>query len=409
MATRRRRKNPLHPTQRPTQLVGYSHIVNRDDPDVHAVLSPGYAVPRGWRLSLTGLKTKEAAEKEIASHLHFLEKLNDNPKRKSWPPKRTPAERFMVRRSAMKMRTEYPLYVIHPTLGRIDINNESELKSYLKRAHAANRFGRRKNPRGSDSSDYSSYLNDDLPKVRGKYKDRYTDADISAILKTMSSPGFVPKSPYLDGRDAYNKGLPRKHGPYLTSKRQKDLWFEGYDAAKRIAGQKRKNPLPKSAPSRALLCIGQLRDLEIYDPKTNTSKHIKTNGKWLAWDGRQFHVCNVKGQTNATLPKDVVQKHKKFHQANPIGKPFVGSMPTRSKSVKNVGLLKSVVYYVPTKIKSPGKNKYLWHHAFGDTGHKGGDNYPIKVMPMLQKDSAGNFFIKRRPGNIFKVDQWLRG
>lgn len=84
-------------------------------------------------------------------------------------------------------------------------------------------------------------------------------------------------------------------------------------------------------------------------------------------------------------------------------------MPDRGPTVKNVGLLKSLVYYVPSKIRSPGKNKYLWHHAFGDTGHKGGDSYPIKVMPMLQRDSAGNLFIKRRPGNIFRVDNWLRG
>jgi len=176
-----------------------------------------------------------------------------------------------------------------------------------------------------------------------------------------------------------------------------------------MAVRRRKNPLPKSAPSRALLCVGQLRDLEIYDPKTESTKHIKPRNKWLAWDGKQFHVCNVSGQANADLPKEVEKRHRKFHQANPQGKPFVGSMPDRSASVRDVGLLKSLVYYVPTKIRSPGKNKYLWHHAFGDTGHKGGDSYPIKVMPMLQKDSAGNLFIKRRPGNIFKVDQWLRG
>jgi hypothetical protein len=189
------------------------------------------------------------------------------------------------------------------------------------------------------------------------------------------------------------------------------LPFKNNEILKRRAASRRKheNPLPKSAPSRALLCVGQLRELEIYDPRTDSSQHIKPKNKWLAWDGKQFHVCNVSGQANATLPPEIIKKHKKFHQANPRGKPFVGSMPTRNNSVRDVGLLKSVVYYVPTKIKSPGKNKYLWHHSFGDTGHKGRDNYPIKVMPMLQKDSAGNFFIKRRPGNIFKVDQWLRG
>lgn len=171
----------------------------------------------------------------------------------------------------------------------------------------------------------------------------------------------------------------------------------------------KRNPLPSSAPSRALLCIGQLRDLELYDPKTGRTGHLKPKGKWLAWDGKQFQICNVKGQVNASLPSNIVAKHRKFHASNPQGKPFLASMPSRSSSVKNVGLLKSLVYYVPSKIRSPGKNKYLWHHAFGDTGHKGGDSYPTKVMPMLQRDSAGNLFIKRRPGNIFRVDNWLRG
>ncbi len=176
-----------------------------------------------------------------------------------------------------------------------------------------------------------------------------------------------------------------------------------------VAIRRRRNPVPASAPSRALLCIGQLRDLELYDPHTNRTAHIKPKGKWLAWDGKQFQICNVRGQVNATLPSSVVAKHRKFHAANPQGKPFLASMPDRGPTVRDVGLLKSLVYYVPSKIRSPGKNKYLWHHAFGDTGHKGGDSYPIKVMPMLQRDSAGNLFIKRRAGNIFRVDNWLRG
>ncbi len=171
----------------------------------------------------------------------------------------------------------------------------------------------------------------------------------------------------------------------------------------------RNNPVPHSAPSRALLCVGQLRQLEIYDPRTGRSGVFSPKGKWLAWDGKQFQICNVKGQVNASLPSKLVAKHRKFHNANPVGKPFLASMPDRGPTIKNVGLLKSLVYYVPSKIRSPGKNKYLWHHAFGDTGHRGGDSYPTKVMPMLQRDSAGNLFIKRRPGNIFRVDNWLRG
>ena len=37
------------------------------------------------------------------------------------------------------------------------------------------------------------------------------------------------------------------------------------------------------------------------------------------------------------------------------------------------------------------------------------DAYTPKVMPALCQDSKGNLFIKRRKGNIFTVDTWLRG
>lgn len=195
----------------------------------------------------------------------------------------------------------------------------------------------------------------------------------------------------------------------LSSLEEAQREAESQESALGMLEGKRSNPVPASAPSRALLCIGQLRDLELYDPRSGRTTHLKPKGKWLAWDGKQFQICNVQGQVNATLPSKVVAKHRKFHAANPKGQPFLGSMPDRGPTVRDVGLLKSLVYYVPSKIRSPGKNKYLWHHAFGDTGHKGGDSYPIKVMPMLQRDSAGNLFIKRRAGNIFRVDTWLRG
>lgn len=197
----------------------------------------------------------------------------------------------------------------------------------------------------------------------------------------------------------------------------RQIWKMTPEAAERakqmrLRRKARRNPVPRSAPSRALLCVGQLRQLELYDPKTGRTGTISPKGKWLAWDGKQFQICNVKGQVNASLPSKLVSRHRKFHSANPIGKPFLAEYPKeerRGPTVRDVGLLKSLVYYVPSKIRSPGKNKYLWHHAFGDTGHKGGDSYPTKVMPMLQRDSAGNLFIKRRPGNIFRVDNWLRG
>ncbi len=159
---------------------------------------------------------------------------------------------------------------------------------------------------------------------------------------------------------------------------------------------------------KALLCIGKLVRLELVEPDTDKEANLRLKNKWLAWDGRNLHICTVTGTTAAKLPAGLRAKHAKFHNAQPKGQPFTAECPTPKGGTKMLGLIKALVYVVPRKINSPEKNPYNWHHAFGDTGHEGGD-YPKKVMPALVKDVAGNLFFKRRKGNIYSVDQWLRG
>lgn len=159
---------------------------------------------------------------------------------------------------------------------------------------------------------------------------------------------------------------------------------------------------------KSLLCIGRLIRLELVEPDSDKVATLRLKNKWLASNGRDLYICTVKGATTAKLPSGIRAKHKKFHNAEPKGKPFVGECPTKSGSTKVLGLIKALVYTVPRKINSPEKNPYLWHHAFGDTGHEGKE-YPKKVMPALLQDSKGNLFFKRRAGNIYRVDQWLRG
>ena len=154
---------------------------------------------------------------------------------------------------------------------------------------------------------------------------------------------------------------------------------------------------------KALLCIGRLTKLEL-QPRGS----IGLRNKWLAWDGRNLHICTVSGTMRAKLPAAITAKHRKFHDAPPKGEPFRGDCPKMQGKLTEIGLVKALVYIVPRKINSPQKNPYKWHHKFGDTGHEGG-SYPERVMPMLVKDQAGNLFFKRRKGNIYSVDQWLRG
>lgn len=161
---------------------------------------------------------------------------------------------------------------------------------------------------------------------------------------------------------------------------------------------------------RALLAIGTLHDLEV--ERGGKTTHLKPRGCWLAWDrgAKAFHIVKAKRRQSglAGLPASILAAHRKFHDSDPLGA-MVAEVPVAKGKVTEIGLLRALVYRVPRQVKSPEKNPYVWHHAFGDTGHKGGKNYPDRVKPMLVRDAAGNYFIRRRPGNIFTVDQWLRG
>lgn len=158
---------------------------------------------------------------------------------------------------------------------------------------------------------------------------------------------------------------------------------------------------------KTLVSLGALVELEVADGKGNDLMVLRPHNAMLAWDGRRFHICRVTGATKKNLPSSVVSKHKTFHRAPPKGA-LLGDSPAAQGPLRQVGLLKALTYRVPARIDSPSKKRHLWHHDFGDTGHRGG-KYPTRVMPALMKDARGNLFIKRRKGNIFSVDEWLRG
>ncbi len=173
----------------------------------------------------------------------------------------------------------------------------------------------------------------------------------------------------------------------------------------------------------AVLGVGRLLSLTVLDQKTGRTSTIRPAKRWLAWavKKRTYCICRVlaprridtsgfvgTGQKFPKLPAEVRAAHAKFHAAAPRGAMAV-DVPTPSGPLRLIGLVSALVYDVPHSIRSPEKNKFHWHHAFGDTGHKGGDTYSTRVMPALMKDRKGNLFIRRRPGNIFTVDTWLRG
>lgn len=159
----------------------------------------------------------------------------------------------------------------------------------------------------------------------------------------------------------------------------------------------------------AALGVGRLTSLEVCNPSGGKSHVIRPKGKWLGWipRKRQFIICTVLGPASEALPSTIAKAHRKFH-CSPSRRAQRVEAPSPTGRLTQVGLVKALTYRVPKQVKSPGKNPYHWHHAFGDTGHKGGV-YTPKVMPALCRDSKGNLFIRRRKGNIFTVDTWLRG
>ena len=165
---------------------------------------------------------------------------------------------------------------------------------------------------------------------------------------------------------------------------------------------------------RAYVTLGNLRSLTVVPGdgiNPGTSKTLTFRNKFLLTtpDGKHFAIATMKRKVaGSSLPAAVRARHVKFHRSPPQGA-MLGEVPDPVGPLKQVGLVKALVYTVPRSIHSPEKNPHRWHHAFGDTGHRGGDHYPSKVFPALLKDSKGNYFIKRRPGNIFTNADWIRG
>lgn len=159
------------------------------------------------------------------------------------------------------------------------------------------------------------------------------------------------------------------------------------------------------------MTLGRLISFEIYDPKTKKTKVKRFRQKWLATspNGRTLSICTVSKRAPTANPSKAVKKlHKQFHRSDPKGM-WEGHTPEPAGKLKQIGWLKALTYSVPrSKIKSPEKNPHFWHHSFGDTGHRGGDYHP-KYFPAVMQDERGNLFVRRRPGNIFKTSDWVRG
>lgn len=169
--------------------------------------------------------------------------------------------------------------------------------------------------------------------------------------------------------------------------------------------------------AKPLVYIGKLKKIEVIHPETGrrgTVSGRRLAGLLLAWDprGKGNFVIAENARPNpriaSRIPAAIHKAHRRFHGAD-AHTAISAEIPDRVGQVEKVALIDALVYEVPKKVKSPTKNGYLWHHKFGDTKHSGNSDKGTKVMPWLGRDAGGNLSIIRRPGNIYKVTDWLRG
>ncbi len=163
------------------------------------------------------------------------------------------------------------------------------------------------------------------------------------------------------------------------------------------------------------ILLGSLTELEIRKGD-GEERVVKPKGAYLAWiptSKTLAIVYKVKGAPSSrNLPESVRRAHQVFHNAPPkAAVQYKWPDPVGTK--RTIGYVKTITYTVPASISSPSKRGYRWVHAFGDHGESGHGplgrpkQYPQSLMPALQVDSAGNAYITRRPGNKFKVTDWI--
>lgn len=159
--------------------------------------------------------------------------------------------------------------------------------------------------------------------------------------------------------------------------------------------------------------MGLLTQLTYRDAAGRDHK-ISPRSRWLAWSPtkRQLLICRKGNGATAALSAGVRRIHNQFHDG-PSRKALPAVWPDPRGRLTVLGCLVDLTYKVPRSVISPEKNPYRWHHLFGDHGESGhGEGrstkqYPERYMPHLCRDSAGNLYIKRRPGNRYYVAKWL--
>jgi hypothetical protein len=129
----------------------------------------------------------------------------------------------------------------------------------------------------------------------------------------------------------------------------------------------------------------------------------------LIWDGdtkRLLITVPIGSKHNGPILAD--SDYTQFHADSTARKMMVEWFAPSKKHTINYGLIRVINYYVPKEFASAKADKE-YSHQFGDCG----DRYVppgSAILPMLRYDTKRDwYYIQRRPGNKWTVDDYIRG
>lgn len=195
--------------------------------------------------------------------------------------------------------------------------------------------------------------------------------------------------------------------PFRRSRRNSP--FGSTSAERELGGN------PQRATSGSGVLLGMLDELVIeIRGRTHSASKSRLRGLYLAWMPSEKSLAIVRKAPGnpGMLSDDTRRIHKLFHNTEPSASATY-DWPERTGQERRVGLIRSLTYVVPPKIRSPEKQGFKWVHAFGDHGEaghgpiRGEKRYSDSLKPLLLENRKGELFIQRRPGNKFDVTKWI--
>jgi hypothetical protein len=163
----------------------------------------------------------------------------------------------------------------------------------------------------------------------------------------------------------------------------------------------------------ALVGIGQLVDLDFASLAAPAAVHRVRfpASKWLAWRGDPdtgtLCIVSMLRRRGGTVSQRAADLHREFHNADITDLADVAWHPPVKGTLTPVGLCHAVRYRIPSGMVSD-KTGSDWRHTFGESD-PGVIRHDPRYKPWISRDASGAIYIVRRPGNDFRISDWLYG